>query len=195
MCEETAEKRTPVLCRGSRLKLLARLAGPAISHGFYRTRVLFRFGEDALAGPFGCAQGRGRMGATHVTGVLAAVLAFFDGAADFLLHRDRRLLDVRGAEAAEVVGRLEAHVPGLAVLSAPRCSFGFGVLSLEFHGQKSPVALPGLSIRLIGTLRRCHHSSSLQWNTRFSPLPNTHVYLARATRLHLRSFVHRRRPL
>jgi hypothetical protein len=33
---------------------------------------------------------------------LAAVAAFLDGAADFLLHRDRRLLDVGGTEAAEV---------------------------------------------------------------------------------------------
>jgi hypothetical protein len=66
------------------------------------------------------------VGAAGVAGVLAAVTAFLDSPADFLLHRDRRLLDVGGAEAAEVVGGLLSEVAECArrelILKAYRVS-------------------------------------------------------------------------
>ena len=64
------------------------------------------------------------MAATGVAGVLATGSTFVDGAAHFLFHFDRRLLDVRGAEAAEIIRRLQAGVPGVAIHVAERLQVG-----------------------------------------------------------------------
>lgn len=83
-----------------RRRSLACLALFASLHRFNRADA-FLFRRVRLLLPFGSAQGGGvcrqrahAMGATGIAGVLAAVLAFLDGAADFLLHRDRGFLDV-----------------------------------------------------------------------------------------------------
>ena len=86
----------------------------AVAHRFDAAGGFLRGGELFFLG--GRRDGDlAAVAAAGVAGVLATVLAFFDRAAHFLLHRNGSFLDVGGAEAAEVVGGLEAGVPRVAV--------------------------------------------------------------------------------
>ena len=103
--------------------LLAGFTFAAVAHRFdaaggFLSRRVFTLGGGRWRRGLRCERrdrDLGGVGAAGVAGVLAAVAAFLDGASDFLLHRDGGLLDVGGAEAAEVVGGLEAGVPRVAI--------------------------------------------------------------------------------
>ena len=87
---------------------MAGFAFAAVAHRFDAAGGFLGGGERFLLLRRGGVEGRGgdlaAVAAAGVAGVLAAVLAFFDRAAHFLLHGDGGFLDVGGAEAAEVVG-------------------------------------------------------------------------------------------